>query len=546
MRKTLVPYPLVSQLSKTDVAYVRRDALLRPFYRHEPDLQAFENVLAERARFETPRATVVEVLTKQYGNLPEEPAVRRNIDALLEDTTFTVVTAHQPALFLGPLYYIYKAVTTINLAEAVERETGRRIVPIFVLGSEDHDLEELNHARLFGKTVTWEPGETGPVGPMRSESLDHPLNELGAILGDGEAARALRWRVGMAYHRGKTFAESTQALLHEFFASYGLVVLNMSDPALKRHFLSVVREELTAQSASRLVEGTLARLAEAGFKSQAAPREINLFYLQPGSRERIVLEDGRYKVLNTELEWDRDGILAEAETHPERFSPNVVLRPLYQEMILPNLAYVGGGGEIAYWLERADLFDHFGVPFPVLMRRNSVLWVDRDSVKRLEKLGFEAARLFEDTEALVRSFVEARAAGDVDLSAEVADLQAIFHRLGRKAAAIDPTLEKAVGAEAVKFSGALAQWESRLIRAEKQRHEVSLNQLRALKEKLFPGNSLQERTDNFLPYVLKYGERFIEILKEMQDPFEEGFVVLEENPTPDPSPDGEGDSIALR
>ncbi len=528
MHKTLIPFPQVTQLAKSDVAYATLDPALEPFYRHAPRLENFARAIADRGGFPTDRETLARVLEAQYSNLPGNTRALEQIDALRRSDIFTVATAHQPSLLLGPLYFIYKAITTINLAEKVQKTTGKRIVPVFVLGSEDHDLEELNHIRLFNKTLRWEPGLSGPVGPMPTATLAAVLDELRPILGDHDNARLLWAAIEASYTSAETFAAATQALLNTFFGRYGLVVFNMNDPALKRQFIPVMKAELEEQPAFRLVNQTIGQLGDLGFKAQAAPREINLFYLSPGSRERIVLEDGLFKVLNTTIQFSREEILRELDAHPERFSPNVVLRPLYQEIILPNLAYVGGGGELAYWLERRSLFEHFGVPYPILIRRNSVLWFDKDSIKRSLKFGFSAVRFFEDADALVRVYVETQADAEVSLAGEVADLQQIFERIALKAQAIDPTLEKAVHADAVKATGQLQQWESRLVRAEKQKHEVTINQLRALKEKLFPNNSLQERTDNFIPYYLKYGERFFEELKSNLDPFDAGFVLLED------------------
>lgn len=528
MHKTLIPFDGIPQLAKTDKAYVSGDAALRPFYQYEPQLAAFQEIIQKRQAFKTPRALLTQALEEQYKALPTHDAVRRQLDALALDDTFTVATAHQPVLFLGPLYFIYKAVTTINLAEAVQGSTGRRIVPVFVLGSEDHDLDELNHINLYNKKLIWLPEEKGAVGSFSTASTDTVLAELRNILGDHEAAQNLFARIETAYKQ-PSFAQATQALLHDLFGRFGLIVLNMNHPALKRQFIPVMQAELLEQPAFRLVNETLSELNTAGFKTQAAPREINLFYMTPGSRERIVLENGRYKVLNTELEFTDEEILAELNSSPEKFSPNVILRPLFQELILPNLAYVGGGGELAYWLERKSLFGHFQTPYPMLVRRNSALWLDRDALKRLDKLGFSAAQFFEDTENLVRTYVAAHAAGEVSLSGEMQELEGIFERLAQKAQAIDPTLEKAVLADKVKFATQLEQWQSRLVRAEKQKHEVALNQLRALKEKLFPGNGLQERYDNFIPCFLRYGETFLDALKTHLNPFDPGLAVLSED-----------------
>lgn len=528
MEKAIIPFEKVPQLAKTDIAYATGDKHLKPFYRYEPELKSFKEALENRKGTICPRSDLVEVLEAQYAHLPRQTPVIENIEALRNADTYTVTTAHQPSLFLGPLYFLYKALTTINLAEAVRESLGHHIVPVFVLGSEDHDLEELNSIHLYNKELIWTTDQRGAVGSMSTSDLLPMLDEIKGILGESEQAKALYARVENAYTKGKTIADATQAMLHELFGSYGLVVLNMNDVRLKKHFVPLIKAELLEQAAFSIVNGTIARLNDLGFKTQAAPREINLFYLTPGLRERIVLEDGVYKVLNTSLRFSKTEILEELENHPERFSPNVVLRPLYQEMILPNLAYVGGGGELAYWLERKELFDFTGIPFPVLVRRHSALWLDRDSIKKLQKFGFTAEEFFGDTDSLVRAYVERQASVEVSLDSEIADLHKIFDQLAAKAMAIDPTLEKAVRAEEVKTAGSLEHWQNRLLRSEKQKHEVTINQIRALKEKFFPGNGLQERYDNFLPYLLKYGDAFVEQLKSNFQPFDPGFVVLED------------------
>lgn len=529
MRKTVLPFSQVPQLSKSDTAYATGDPRLTPFWEAFPSAEAFTRSLEIKKQSHFPRKDLVETLRRQYRPLTVKERTEANIEALSEENTFTIVTAHQPSLLLGPMYFVYKALTTIQLAQTVQAENpGCKIVPVFVLGSEDHDLDELNKINLYGKQLVWEPGETGAVGSMSAASLAPVLGELKGVLGENEAATALFDRVNACCSSAETQAAATQALLHEFFGDQGLVVIDMNDAVLKRHFLPVIKAELTEQPAFRLVNETITALQELGFKAQAAPREINLFYLRPGMRERIVREAGIYKVLNTDISFTEEAMLAEAEAHPEHFSPNVILRPLYQEMILPNLAYVGGGGELAYWLERKSLFAHYGMRLPILVRRHSILWLDKDAVKKLGKLGFDASRLFEDTDSLVREFVARNAEVEVNLEPEIEALKQIFQQIAQKAAAVDPTLEKAVLADSVKAAGNLEQWQSRLLRTEKQKHDTLIQQLRQLKEKLFPGGSLQERHDNFLAYVLKYGDAFFERLLENMAPYEQGFVIFEE------------------
>lgn len=528
MKKTLVPWTEVPQLAKSDIAYATGDPLLRPFYVYEQQLSVFNEVIEARSAFPTQRTALADVLETQYARLPHIPAVSDHIRSLREPNTFTVTTAHQPCLFLGPLYFIYKAVSAIKLARSITNSNthGSRVVPIFVLGSEDHDLEELNHVQLFNRKLVWEPGQRGPVGSIGADTLQPVMEELRSLLGESDAAESVFKRIYSAYAGGKTFAEATQALLHDVFGAYGLVVLNTSDVILKRQFVPFMKDDLVRQTAYRVVGDTISELGHAGFRAQAAPREINLFYMRDGFRERIVREENLYKVLNTGFSFTENEILSELEAHPEHFSPNVVLRPLFQELILPNLAYVGGGGELAYWLERRAFFELSGVHFPVLVRRHSVMWLEQDVVRKIEKAGFTAATFFGDTEALIREFILNHASGEVSLRDEITNLRQIYNTLAAKALVIDPTLEKAVRAEEVKAVSALEHWEGRLVRSEKQKHETTVNQIRSLKQKLFPNNGLQERTENFIPYLLKYGDGFVASLMEQFEPFDPGFLVL--------------------
>ncbi len=523
-----IPFAEVPQFSGRDVAYATRQAELRPFYQYEPTLEAFAEVFKDRERQATDRETLVAILRAQYeqlGHLPE--AVAHQIDALGRPNTFTVVTAHQPSLFTGPLFFIYKVASTINLARRLnETYPDRHVVPVFVSGGEDHDFEEINHTYLFGKRVTWENDEHGSVGQMSTATLADALAQLKDILGDSEDAQKLYARVERAYRGHERYGIATLALVNDLFGEQGLVVLDTNRPELKRLFLPIMREELLEQPSQAFVERAQTALEKLGYSGQAYAREINLFYLRPGLRERIVREGDRYRVLNTDYTFTRQELIAELEAHPEHFSPNVILRPLYQECVLPNLAYIGGGGELAYWLERKEQFAHFGLNFPVLIRRNSVLWIDRSSAERMDKLGLTVRDLLEDTEALVKRFVRAHTENELSLTEEKQQLEGLFQSIAAKARDVDPTLEKAVLAEHARQLKTVEGLEGRLMRAEKQRHETEIKQIRALKERLFPGNGLQERQENFLPFYLRYGEAFLELLIRELDPLEDGLIAV--------------------
>jgi len=524
-----VPFDRVPQFSQKDIAYATANDALRPFFKYPVRLDAFEQVMADKSHDDTKREVLVRVLEEQYAGLETSAAVKKNIRALRQADTFTVTTAHQPSLFTGPLYYIYKIFSAINLAEQLNaRYPDRHVVPVFINGGEDHDFEEINHAHIFGKTVTWENEESGPVGNRDTVSLQPALEELREILGESDNARAIYDVIHRAYTEHPRYGEAVNQLVNELFRDFGLVVLNMSHPDLKRLFIPIMREELVEQPSRAFVEATTAQLEAAGFSGQAYAREINLFYLGEGldMRKRFEAEDGDYRVVDTDIAFSEAKLLEELEAHPERFSPNVVMRPLYQELVLPNLAYIGGGGELAYWLERRSQFDHFGINYPMLVRRNSALLIDKGSSKRMTKLELGLEDLFEDVEVLVKRYVRQHTENEISLSDQKKQLQAIFEEVLDKAREIDKTLVKSTKSEQAKVMNSLDTLEGKLLRAEKQRHDIAINQIRSLKDKLFPHNGLQERYDNFLPYYLRYGDAFFSMLKEHLDPLQPGMVVL--------------------
>ena len=521
------PFIKVPQLSSRDIAYATQDPALRSFYKYSPTLDSFRQVLADKETANIDRTALVQSLREQYATLEETDLTLQQIELLGEDNTFTVTTAHQPSLFTGPLYFIYKIASTIHLSRQLKTAfPAYNFVPVFVTGGEDHDFEEINHLHLFGKTVSWEGQAGGAVGQMKTDTLAAPLAEVKAILGDSPSAQAVYADLEKAYSGHSHYAAATIAYTHHLFGLYGLVVIDMNKQALKRLFLPVMKEELLEQSSQAYVERAQAELEAKGFSGQAHARAINLFYLREGLRERIEQDGDQYKVLNTEYSFSREEILQEMEEHPERFSPNVIMRPLYQELILPNLAYIGGGGEIAYWLERKEQFAHFGINFPMLIRRNSVLWLDAGTLKRMQKLGLSVAELFEETHVLIKRYVTDQTENELSLQSEKGQLEALFQSIAHKARETDPTLEKSVLAEHARQLKAVENLEGRLMRAEKQKYEVAVKQIEGLKEKLFPNNGLQERYDNFLNFYVRYGRQFLDVLVEHLNPLEEGFVLV--------------------
>lgn len=527
MKITKLTFDQIPQFSKTDKAYVLDEEALKPFYKHQVNLAQFKEVIAERNFPKEHRAVLVDNLTQQYQNIETSQLVLNNIAKLKEANTFTITTAHQPNLLTGPLYFIYKIIGAVNLAEQLSAAyPQQQFVPVYWMGGEDHDFEEVNYFKLFGNKVLWDDKQGGSVSRYQIKTLLPVLEEVYGILGESERAEELKKLLKKTYENSENYGNFMLRLVNQLFQQYGLVIVESNTKSFKTLMQPIFREELLKHSSQDLVQDTARELEEAGFKNQAYARAINLFYLLPNARLRIVKEDEFYKVLDTNIVWTENALLAELEASPERFSPNVILRPLFQETILPNLAYIGGGGELAYWLERKRQFEHYQLPFPMLIRRNSVLWIDKTHSKKLAKFSFTIPEIFEDTEDLIKQYVHNETEEDLHFDAEKGQFNTIFEQLDSKISAIDPTLSKGIQAQQAQLYNALDKLAKRLVKQKKQQHETTVQQIRKWKDKLFPNNGLQERNDNFLDLYLRYGDEFMQELKANLQPLEKQFVVI--------------------
>jgi len=527
----------IPQLSAIDRAYTSGAEELRDFYAHEVNYAAFEQIIAQKSAHYSAenRAALVSVLTAQYKRLrddmPHKALIMRNIAKLANPKTFVITTAHQPSVATGVLYYVYKILAAVRLAEELKtRYAEYDFVPVYWLGGEDHDFDEISSINIFNKRLIWEKGEKGgSVGRMSTDSLRDFLAELQPILGDSANAQEVFELLQSAYTEQPNFADATRQLLLSFFGSRGLVMLDGDEKQLKQLFIPAMQNDLFRHDSQRLVGETVQAMAQIGYDNQAFVRQINLFYFLPNGRERIVFDEATqlYSVLNTDLSFTSEGILAELLAKPELFSPNVILRPLYQETVLPNLAYIGGGGEIAYWLERRAQFAHFGVPMPMLLRRPSLLLLDPPTQQRLTKLNLSIADLLPHYDIIAKNYLLAQTPDSIDCETEREKVVQIFADFQQRIATFDKELTTFIAAQQTQVDNIFGKIAEKLTRSAKKREETNLQQIQKLKDKLFPKNGLQERVENILPFYLSHGSDIFEhIAQAIVDPLAQEFIVL--------------------
>ncbi len=529
-KSTRLSYRQTGAFSKIAVDYSDQANALLPFIAHTPDLDGIKNAIAARQQFPTNRQMLVEELQTQYSIVSPSEHVQQNIASLLSPDTFTITTAHQTNIFTGPLYFIYKIIHAIKLADHLNNAIpSSRFVPVYYIGSEDADLEELNHIHLESGKLQWNTQQTGAVGRMKIDKellklIDTIEGQLGVLPFGKEAVSLLR----ECYRSGEDIQTATFKFVHALFADKGLVVLLPDNARLKSQMKEIFKDDLLQQSASGIVEKTSEKLGRL-YKVQAHPRDINLFYLENDTRERIEWHGDKYKVLNTKIEFTKDQILAELEEHPERFSPNVILRGLYQEMILPGVAFIGGGGELAYWLELKDLFEHYKLPYPVQVLRNSFLIIDARMRQKIEKLGFSVTDIFAPAQELLNQLVNRGSGKKVQLNGTLSATEELYEAIKRQAASVDVTLERHVDALKTSTLHRLRELEKKMLRAEKRKYSEQKRHVELIRSRLFPGEGLQERHDNMLGYYARWGSEFLQKLYEHSLVLEQEFVVLELN-----------------
>lgn len=468
------------------------------------------------------RKKLVETWHKQVASFASESQLE-NLELLKSENTFTVTTGHQLTLFGGPLYLVYKVLHVVRLAEAFNASQQEfKAVPVFWMASEDHDFDEVKSTHLFNQKLSWESAQTGPVGRFGMDDFQE-VHETFKAFFDGKENEISDL---IAVSEKADYASYLQEFLSKLFADFGVLVLQPDSRDLKREFVPVILREIAAPSAHQAVLKTNKAIEAAGYKPQAQARDCNLFYLKAGERLRIepvangLAIDGK---VFSEAE-----LAKRVQEEPENFSPNVILRPVYQETILPNLVYVGGGGEMAYWIQLKGVFEVHQTLFPLIQQRISIQLQDGTMKKRLDKLNWPVERFFQPKDALKKLFLAENEGDDLNLSALFESFNTLRAEMIDKAKSIEATLESFAEAEAVRMKKQLESFEQRLVKQLKQRHEQTLQSIDFISERVIPENSLQERHFHWLQFAPS-GEykHLLQTIYQHTDPFETELVVID-------------------
>lgn len=528
VRANYLDYSETNNFSETLIQYIRRDDRLISFIENWPTADGFRKQL--NSKKEIPhRDLLVDVLLEQYGDIAiQHPTVKSAIETLGLSNTYTVTTGHQLNIFTGPLYFIFKIISTIKLADDLKKEhPDLHFVPIYWMATEDHDFEEINHTYLQNDMIKWDHPASGATGRLPVVSMARTVQRYLKRLGLSHHADKLTLLIQSAYLDQNNLADATRVLVNGLFHEFGLVIIDGDHPRFKRLFSSFIKRDILEENSYSEITKTSKKLEDSGFEAQAYAREINFFYLTDNRRERIVKRsDGQYEVLHQSVLFTKPQLEAEIEKHPEHFSPNVVMRPLYQEILLPNCCYVGGGAEIIYWLQLKSNFDFYGVPFPILLPRNSALIADEHLDYKIFRLNLTFKSLFKDAELLKKEYVRIHSKHRLNLNDEWLEMEQIFEKIKDRAAKIDPTLKPSAEAIKTRLKGALNNLEKKFVKADKNNFDTAILQIDQLHALTFPNGILQERIENFGMLYIKYGDQLFKELYKHFNPLDQKFTIL--------------------
>lgn len=523
---TSIPFENTNQFSQLVLDFLKNDESLSLLHHGELTIENIKSQIDRRNQSKIDRSLLVKTLTHQYQNISLNDITQTHISLLNEHNTFTICTAHQPCVMLGPLYTIYKTIHTIHLALTCKKYLPQyHFVPVFYIGSEDNDLDEIGTVHVNNTTYQWQTQQRGACGRMLTHDMETMIQKICSSIDESlPFKREIENYIHTAYQSGLTLSKATRFLLHQLFKKWGLVIIDGDDKELKKSFLPVIKNELLESNIHKVLQTDKTVLNEK-YKTQAHVREINLFYLAPNERLRIIRKnEATWHTEHNEYQWEKETLIQEVNKYPERFSPNVITRPMYQESILPNIIFVGGGGEISYWLQLKKAFDYYNIPYPLLKLRNS--WhISSNLIKSdMEKFTLSYQDLFMHIDKVLRNYF-IQISDMKTLLREKENIHIALQKIQNSGEHIHINLIQSTKAHSKKIENILLRLETKYINHLKKKYPNDVTALKKIQSTFLPHQILQERYDNFIPYYTERGEEWIDTLLNNCNEFYTEFII---------------------
>ncbi|MBU2492601.1 MAG: bacillithiol biosynthesis cysteine-adding enzyme BshC [Bacteroidetes bacterium] len=495
------------------------------FNKNFRDVDEYPVFLSELANYNRPhRDAVINIIKKQYQNLNASKQTEVNLELLASKKTLAVVTGQQLGIFGGPMYTFYKTITAIKLCRSLkEKFEGYNFVPVFWLEGDDHDLDEVSSLNIIDKSnelkvlkygdALEEGTNKGSVGHIKlTEDIRKFIKEFNDETRDSDFKEDLMNRLNSSYKEGVTFNAAFKNLIFDIFDEYGLIIFNPQEIEIKRILKDIFKNELEnfREHTDVLVEKS-AELEEE-YHAQVKVKPINLFASEKDGRFLIEPVDENYRLKGKRKTLTKDELFEWLERAPEDFSPNVLLRPICQDYLLPTAFYIAGPGEISYFAQVTPLYGFFNIPQPYIYPRGSATIVEKNITNVLEKYNLKYTDLFFDEKELIEKVIGSLSEAKIDddiLEAKNLIEEKII-KIRENFLQIDQTLGDVTDKSLERINQTLDQLMQKAKKAEERNHETAIRQVTKARNLFYPNNNLQERELNFTYIVNKYG---IEMLK---------------------------------
>jgi bacillithiol synthase len=492
-----------SVFSSLFLRYIKGDSVLSPLYQYQANAEGALQFASEQKYTSLDRNGLsIELMKQNEHALFFSEKQKENIGLLKSSNVYTITTGHQLCLFTGPLYFVYKILSVINLAEKLNAmQKTHQFVPVYWMATEDHDFDEINHLHLHDSTLRWNRDSTGAVGELDMSGIAHVIERLKNTLGLSNLSQSWIEAVSKCYLNAKDLATATRQFVNFLFAEYGVIVIDANTAYFKEQFKSILKQDIFQQKSWEAYQSTQTYFQNHHLHAPVLVREINSFYLDKNLRARIEKIDSGFSVVDTEIKFSEKQFETILEQQIHKISPNVILRPVYQQTILPNAAYIGGPSENDYWLQLKNIFDTYNTAFPALIPRQFALLLDAKSVSYLHQMQMRAEDVLLKDDELPKRYL-AKSGKSFSLNKESESIQDIYQALILRIRDVDLTLESSSKAELKRLENGLDRLTKKANRALKRKEDVAIKRLLKIKSILMPGGTLQERYNNIMMYDL--------------------------------------------
>jgi len=477
-----------------------------------------------------PRKQLAAVLKEQNLSYGCGEQTIGNINLFTQEGTCAVVTGQQVGLFSGPLYTIFKAITAIKLAESLNQNNPGCFVPIFWLASDDHDFAEINHITLLDKEnrikdIPYQEHSLSLKTPISrfvlTTEISNCLQQLNDLTRDSEFKPEILSQLGTAYQPGRSLVEAFAQWMTRLFKSYGLIFIDAAHPDLKDLGKDVFHTEIAQNSPStQCALETSRKLEQKKYSPQIQLHEgiLNLFLVED-ERDSIQCRDDDYSIKGKPQTFKKHELLQLLQKQPHIFSPNVLLRPLYQDKLLPTVAYVGGLSEVAYFAQMKEVYNRFSLPMPIIYPRKSLTLIDKKVDRTLKTYSLEFQDLWRNTDAKINEIAKEKIPRSLEkaIHTTASHLDKDFKDIRQETLAFEPALEKTVDLTMRKIHHHISLLEKKILKASKKQNTIMLQRIQLVKNSLYPNRHLQERVFNITPFLIKYGFTLVDRLYKAMD-----------------------------